>query len=287
LSQAVAVVAAVASATAFGIASAAQHSAARRVETTAALDPHLLVTLAKRPVWLVGMAADILGVALQALALRLGSVVLVQPLLVFGLPIAVVISARGVLGRRTWAGLSACTAGLAALALVSPSAPTARPAGRPAVVAGVAVVLLLALLLVPLRRDPAWRRGVAAGVALGATVALLAVIAADADRPLHVLTTWPAYALAVAGVLALLLTQSALQAQSLALPLAALTVTEPLVAVVLAAAVLHQRLPTTASTATVAVAGACCAAVGVALLAQSSPIIASSSRDEHDDPPDA
>jgi hypothetical protein len=226
------------------------------------------------------MAADIVGVGLQALALRLGSVVLVQPLLVLGLPVAVVISGRGALTRRTWVGLAACTAGLAAIALVSPAEPSARPGGRAAAIAGVVLVLLVGLLLVPLRRELAWRRGVAAGVSLGATVGLLAVVAADADRPLHLLTSWPVYALAVVGIVSLLLTQSALQAQSLALPLAALTVTEPLVAVVLAATVLKQQLPATAGAATVALAGAACAVVGVALLARSSPLIASAT-----DPP--
>ncbi|MDT7548284.1 MAG: hypothetical protein QOE84_678 [Actinomycetota bacterium] len=277
MSQAAAVAAALASATAYGIASAAQHDEAARVETKSALDPQLLLALAKRPVWLLGIAADIVGVALQALALRVGSVVLVQPLLVAALPIAVVISARGTLQRRTWLGLGACSLGLAALAVVSPSEPTAHPAGARAAVAGVVVAFLLLILLVPLRHDFAWRRGVAAGVSLGAAATLIAVVAADIGRPVHLLTTWPLYALAVAGALSLLLTQSALQAQWLALPLAALTVTEPLVAVVLAVAVLHQRLPATAGGVTVAVAGACCAAWGVVLLARA-PINASAAR---------
>jgi drug/metabolite transporter (DMT)-like permease len=272
VSQAAAVAAALASATAYGVASAAQHDQAVRVETTGPLDPHLLLTRAKRPVWLMGIAADVLGIALQALALRVGSVVLVQPLLVAALPIAVVISARGVLRRRTWTGLAACSVGLAALAVVSPAEPTAHPAGGRAAIAGVVVAFLLVLLLVPSRRDFAWRRGVAAGVCLGAAAPLIAVTAAEVDRPLHLLTTWPAYALIVVGGLSLLLTQSAFQAQWLALPLATLTVVEPLVAVVLAAAVLHQRLPSTAGSATFAVAGACCAAWGVVLLARSSPI---------------
>jgi drug/metabolite transporter (DMT)-like permease len=115
---AVAVPAALASALAFGTAAALQHRETGEVDRRGALDPGLLPSLARRPLWLVGIVADVLAVGLQGLALRFGPVSLVQPLLVAGLPFAVLLSC--LLGRRAprtaeLQGIVLCAVGLAVL----------------------------------------------------------------------------------------------------------------------------------------------------------------------------
>ena len=55
--------------------------------------PSLLLRLVRRPMWLAGTAADWSGFGLQALALGMGSILVVQPLLCTGLLFALPIGA--------------------------------------------------------------------------------------------------------------------------------------------------------------------------------------------------
>lgn len=89
-----AIAAGLAAATAYGVASSVQHDQVGHVAATNPLHPGLIGALTKRPIWLLGLAVDAAAVGLQAVALRYGPVVLVQLLVVGGLPIAVVLSAR-------------------------------------------------------------------------------------------------------------------------------------------------------------------------------------------------
>src|SRR5829696_5153993 len=60
----------------------------------------LLIQMAKRPVWLAGIAADALGFVAQAIALTIGRLAVVQPLLVasvvFALPLGAVLTGQRV-----------------------------------------------------------------------------------------------------------------------------------------------------------------------------------------------
>ncbi len=55
----------------------------------------LLVRLARRPLWIVGLFAHAVGTGLHAVALRFGALSLVQPLLVISLVFALPLRARG------------------------------------------------------------------------------------------------------------------------------------------------------------------------------------------------
>ena len=87
-SLAVAVPAAIAGAACMGLASAAQAKATKQVPASKTLHPGLLVDLARRPLWLIGIGATIAGLGLQIVALGYGPLLLVQPLLVTALPFA-------------------------------------------------------------------------------------------------------------------------------------------------------------------------------------------------------
>ncbi len=264
---------ALAAAASFGLASALQHLEAGRIDKRSALDPALLTALARRPTWLLGIIADVAAVALQAVALHFGAVALVQPLLVAGLPVAVLLSARyagrALLGKERL-GLLLCTGGLLLLAPATATTSLgAAPSRATATIAGVllgaaAGALLLLARRVPRLAPPA--TGTAAGAVIGAGSVLLAVSAGrSGDLPALLRSVAP-YAALVVGLLGLLLSQAAFQTGALGAPLAALSVVEPVVAVLLAVTVLHERLPSDAADRVAAIVGALLAVAGVIAL---------------------
>ena len=269
---------ALAAAASFGLASALQHLEAGRVDKRGALDPGLLTALARRPIWLLGIVADVAAVALQAVALHFGAVALVQPLLVAGLPVAVLLSARyarrALLGKERL-GLLLCTGGLLLLAPatattslgIAPSRATATVAG--VLLGAAAGALLLLAHRVPRLAPPA--TGTAAGAVIGAGSVLLAVSAGRSGDLPALLSSVAPYAALVVGLLGLLLSQAAFQTGALGAPLAALSVVEPVVAVLLAVTVLHERLPSGAADRAAAVVGALLAVAGVVALTREEP----------------
>ena len=270
-----AVAAALGSAAAFGLATAMQHAEAGEVQRRGAFHPGLIGSLAVRRGWLLSFIAEFAAIGLQGLALRDGRVALVQALIVFGLPVAVVLStllgARKLSGRDIL-GLGLCTAGLVACAVPQPpgaGTQTLPPLGRALWAAAVCGALVVALTVLAVRRPrlAGAASGAAAGVVIGMSVPVLAVVAAGLDDPVELLSSWPPYALAVLGLLGLTLSQAAFQTGSLGAPLATLTLTEPVTAVALAVAVLHQRLPEGTGPRLAILTGALVAAGGVLLLA--------------------
>jgi drug/metabolite transporter (DMT)-like permease len=273
---AVAVPAALGSAFAFAVASALQHRESGAVDKRGALDPGLLTSLARRPWWLLGVVADVVAVALQAVALRYGPIALVQPLLVAGLPMAVLLSCLFV--RRAprapeLFGIGLCSVGLAA---VAPAAATVGLSSEPERTASVVAAVLLTVLTLGLLGTARARprlagiaTGSAAGVVTGAGSVLLAVCAVRFDHLGQLLLSVAPYAAVVVGLLGLLLSQAAFQTGQLGLPLAALSVLEPAVAVLLAVTVLHERLPTDRpGVLAVGGCGAVLAVVGVLVLSR-------------------
>jgi drug/metabolite transporter (DMT)-like permease len=265
-----AVVAALGAAALFAVASAVQHQEANAVERGSGVA--LLLSLATRPLWLLGIGADAGAIALQALALGLGSVPLVQTLLVAGLPLAAALSAalqHRPMRRPEVVGMALCTPGIALLAPALSSTPSGHePSRAAAVVAGV-VLAAFALPLLAARHRPRFGglyAGLAAGAVLGAGSVLLAVAAGRFGDWSALFGSWALYGAAGVGLLGLLLAQVAFQTGDLGPPLAALSVTEPVVAVVLAGAVLKDDLPTSGPTVAVAVTGALLAVAGVLAL---------------------
>ncbi|HEX3780575.1 MAG TPA: DMT family transporter [Pseudonocardiaceae bacterium] len=238
----VAVPAALGSAVSFGFTGALQHLATTRVAARPALRPGLLVDLAKQPIWLGSLLANLSGTALQLLALDTGPIVLIEPLLVSGLLFAVLIRsmlARRLPSGRVLAGASLCGAGLAVFLLL------AKPSGGAAwltigaalpLAVGLAVILLLCLYIAARHPgDPrAFALAVGAGVLFGVSAGLakLTLGVLDAQGILVMLRSWPLYAVLVIGPTGFLLNQNAFQAtKNMAPALAIITVTDPLVGI--------------------------------------------------------
>ncbi|WP_033289576.1 DMT family transporter [Amycolatopsis jejuensis] len=239
----VAVPAAVAGAACMGIASAAQARATKEVETGKPLDLTLFKRLVGRPLWLIGVAATVLGLVLQLVALAYGPLLLVQPLLVTSLMFAGFVSAR--LERRRpdrvmSAGGLLCMAGLAAFLVI------ARPSGNSdTLVSGasllplgiaLAVLTALALGLAAFTSSGSLRvlgLAVATGVLYGLTAGLMKVVASQfrtgIDEPFR---HWTLYLVCVIGPLGFLLSQNTFQQGRFLTPaLAVITALDPLVGV--------------------------------------------------------
>lgn len=248
----VSVVLALAAAAMYGLGVALQERAAVVLADRLAMRPGLLVRLARRPLWLVGLLADIAGFVLQALALRHGSLVVVQPLLtvalVFALGIVAAIAHQR-LRAVEWGAVALVAAGL--LAFFAFSAPVTESAGRAAarswIVLGVVATGGIGALVGAAGPARSLRRALALAVAAGSSEAFMATLAKAASGRIDggvtdLLRSWSLYALVVGGVLVMLIVQSAYQVGRPALTLPTITVVDPVVASIIGVTLFGEEL---------------------------------------------
>ena len=235
----------------FAVAAAAQQRAAAQVPDERARGLGLIRVLVRRPLWWVGTGGDLAGYAAQAAALGLGSLVLVQPLLVttllFALPLAAWWSGRR-LSRADAVWALVLSAALALFVVVAE--PTAG-VDRAAPLRWLPAAVVLGVLLCGCLAGAAVRRGTVRAVLLGVVTALLygltaaltkGVVSLLDDGPLALVTAWETPALVLAAVGGTLASQSAFQAGGLGASLPVITVGEPVVGVVLGATVLAEQV---------------------------------------------
>ncbi|MGI9062228.1 MAG: DMT family transporter, partial [Pseudonocardiaceae bacterium] len=203
-----------------------------------------LWVLLRRPIWASGMAMIVVGFALQAAALAVGAVSLVQFVLVLELPFTLILSGLvlgGALRLREWTAIAAMTIGLV-LALVSlmPRGGDPYSTGLTVwIVSATATVALITLLVFYGRRrarggaKAAWY-GVATGIASGFVAVLVKAVvsAASAGGIAGVFTTWWTYLLILAVSAGFFLLQNALQAGRLVASQPGITLANPLLATV-------------------------------------------------------
>src|SRR5690242_17797421 len=183
--QLLAVLLALAGSACYAVAAVTQQGAAAHLAAGRAFDPVVLARLGRRPAWLAGLAAVIAGFALQAAALGLGRLVVIEPVLASGLLFALVLAARRdrrPLRRAEWAAALAVFAGLAVFLAAGQPTGGQRTAGVAVlgVAAGVAAGLTgLSVILAGRFAGPrrALLFGVGGGVAAGATDALVKTVA--------------------------------------------------------------------------------------------------------------
>ncbi|MCX4784890.1 MULTISPECIES: DMT family transporter [unclassified Streptomyces] len=210
-----------------------------------------LARLVRRRFWLAGVTVLGLSALLQAGALAVGSLSVVQPLmaseLLFTLLLGTVVFHHRP-GGRTWLSFLMLAAGLALfLAAVGPSAGEGTGmAGAWLPVGILAATAVLALLLVARTLTGAAGAavlGCATAVSFACTAALIKEVTGRVPEGAAVVfTTGYVYALGCAGLLSLLLLQSALRAGTLAASQPALTLGDALVSVVLGKALFGERI---------------------------------------------
>ena len=249
MSEATVVAMALASALAAAASSIMQHHSARRAP--AGKTHRFIGHLITRPVWIGGLAAAFVGLALHVVALDQGQLAVVQPLLIsgvlFALPVSALLEGRRPSGRE-WLLAAVLVGGLATFLLA------ARPsAGRVKLDADVlawSTLLVLALIGVIALLAFRWftaQRPALLGTAAGVGYGLVAALIKQADALwhhglLHLLTDWPIYALIAVGGAALSLTQLAYRAGPLAKSMPALTVTDPAASIALGVLAFREKL---------------------------------------------
>ena len=275
----IAVVAALGSSLAYAITAVTEQLSTKRVQRRRALSPELLLDLIKQPLWLAGVAANVASLALQVVALRFGPLALVEPILVFDLIFAGLITA--VMKKRadpvTGVGIVACAAGVAGFLFI------ARPSGGRLAIGftevlplliGFAVVLAGCLILA---RRNATVRPLALATACGAAFAVtdfsIKLVTAELTGGLaDLFTHWPLYAVAIIGPMGFLLNQSAFQADTLLAPvLAIITIGDTIGTIALAWIFLDEKLASGPAQIAGEVASLLVMAVGIVVLARRSP----------------
>jgi drug/metabolite transporter (DMT)-like permease len=262
--------AALASAVCYGVASVLQAVAARSAPRTEGVDPRLLLRLLVRPAFLGGLLLDVAGFAAQFAALRTVPVFLVQAALAAALAVTAIVAVPvlGVrLARREWAAIAAVTAGLAMLAS------SAGAEGTATVTAGLRWALLGATFVLAATGFAAGRLGDPAGAAvlglvggLGFGVVALAARALTDLSAAGLIVNPATYALAGAGVVAFLFYATGLQRGAVTVTTAAVVIGETVLPAVVGVLVLGDR--TRPGFAGVAVAGFVVAVGGALALAR-------------------
>lgn len=262
----------------FAVANVVQQRVAARLRSDAAFEPGVLLKLVRRPLWLAGLALVIISLALQATALDLGRLVVIEPVLASSLLFALALAARADRRRMRpveWLAAIATFAGLAVfLSVAQPSGgrPTASQAQLGlAAVAAVAIALaagLLAKRMSPLRR--ALTLGVGGGIAAGVTDALTKTVAALAGaHQLGAVADVRVYLLVVIGLLTYTMQQNGYRAAALAAFLPVFSVLDPAVGSLLGLVLYHEHLAGGPARIAAEAAAVLAAAWGIARLARS------------------
>ena len=167
-------------------------------------DPRFLAEIVRKPVWLLGGFLVIGGWILQAAALNVGSLVLVQALmalsLVFALPLGARLTGQHV-GRRSVIGATTTLAGIVILvAIGQPQGGIAEPEAAAWWISGIVVVVLIVLFtwLAYRRRGPlsAALFAAAAGTCFAFQAAVTKVFVSELGNGLGaIFSSWPVYVL--------------------------------------------------------------------------------------------
>ncbi len=236
----------------FALASVLQQRGTTTIDDSDALGAGMLTSLVKRPVWVAGIVCDIAGFCVQAWALAIGSLLLVQPLLVttllFALPLAARANRRRLTGTE-WAWAGVLVASLACFVILGePTAGLDRPPFASWVPALVICTPLVAACVWSAASLPHGTKrslvlAVAAGVMLGLSAPLTKTgITGFSGGIVAGLTTWELWAMALTAALGTFWQQSSYQAGDVQTSLPTVTILKPIVAMALAVTAYQEHL---------------------------------------------
>jgi drug/metabolite transporter (DMT)-like permease len=211
-----------------------------------------LFKLVAVPVWLAGTVVLLLGYATQGAALDRGKLVVVQPLLVttivWALPLGYWLTSQHV-ARRQVLGAAVVVVGLAAFVLVGdPDEGVDNASTAGFVLATLAIAAVVAALLLWLRtKSSRALRAAVLGVCAGLFYGLSASFAKPVINDLHVSIgeaagSWETWALLGFGFIAFVIQQMSLASGQLAPAMAAVSVANPAVSVILGILLFDERL---------------------------------------------
>jgi drug/metabolite transporter (DMT)-like permease len=272
------IVIALAAACLLGVGFVCQQHAAYEEPLREVLHIELILHLARKPVWLLGIALMIGGQLLGMVAFDLAGVTAVEPLLAMTLVFALIFAHviyREHFTRAAWCGAILVCAGVSMFLLFG------QPGGGTPVsngslrwlTAGIVVMAAAALVAVG-RRLPLIPRAIlvasAAGMLYGVQDVLTRAALEITNEGIGALfVTWHPYALVAVAAAGLLLAQSAFDMAPLQASLPASTAAEPIVGIVLAVVIFSERLNVTPVALAAEVLGLIAMVGGIVVLGRS------------------
>jgi drug/metabolite transporter (DMT)-like permease len=259
----------------FALSTSIQHRVAGDAPTAARhMRGGLLGYLVTNPQWLFGVSIGGVGWVLHVAALRLGSIVIVQPVIVSGIVLAVPIRAaldRRLPSRRDMRLVGVTAVGLGAfLAVANPTAGRDGPDTRTGAIVTVVGLIVAALIVVGtsrLRRADAQALllGSGAGVLFGLAAGLIKLVAGGFDTavPQASLVSWPLWALVVGGGFGVGMNQRAYHLAPLSVSMPILNIVAVIVALVFGTLVFGETPARTPSAITVQALSLVCMAIGL------------------------
>jgi drug/metabolite transporter (DMT)-like permease len=238
----------------------------------------LLLRMARRPVWLAGIASDALGFVAQAIALSVGRLAIVQPLLVssvvFALPLGAKITGQKVTRKDIGAAILVTGALVAFLTIADPSGGRDdAPLGDWLIAGAVSAAIVAPLVVTAMRLGPSKKAallGTATGILFGLSAALTKVVADQlGDDVWSVFTDWQLYALVAVGYISMTLNQMALSTGALAPAVSTSMAFDPIASVVLGVTLLQESIHETPLGVIATLASLAAALVGIAILSRS------------------
>ncbi|MFI5035091.1 MAG: DMT family transporter [Acidimicrobiales bacterium] len=222
------------------VASICQRLGVEDAPMTAGPSMSLVRHMVRRPIWLLGFVIMAAGFASQAVALHLGALNVVQPLMVTELVTLVLVLwlwyATPLVARDLVAAV-ATAGGLGMfLFLAAPQVGARIPSDAQWLETGLSVVVVAAALTVLGSRGPGRRRALLLGAAASVGFALLAAVTKSMTDVLArgwgaVVTSWQLYALCVIGLTSFLIMQSAFQVGPFAASQSSLILVNPFVSI--------------------------------------------------------
>jgi drug/metabolite transporter (DMT)-like permease len=247
-----AVVLALLAAMLFALAATLWQRAALSLEGVTIRHPRSILVLLTQWVWLLGLAAQILGVVLQAAALDRGRVSIIQPLLVttviWALPLGYWITHQ-VIGRREVIGASIIIVGLAGYATFGdPAAGVDDAPGADWAASIIVITLACIALFLFAGRGTLTTRAAVLGAIAGMLYGLSATLMKPVTENLHteglgdVIAGWEFWVWAIAGIVGFVFQQLSLATGKLVPSVATVSVANPMISVLLGALVLQETL---------------------------------------------
>jgi drug/metabolite transporter (DMT)-like permease len=246
-----AVLLAVGAACGIGTGAALQQQAAHGISGTGSAGLGLILVLLRRPSWLLGVAAMVTGFVLQATALDLGRLAVVEPILANSLIVALIVSAlrhRSWPRAADWLAMVLAVGGVALFLVVA--APSGGRSQPPAIWWAPLLICVAVIGASALRSSSHWSTpraamtlAAVAGMTVGCSDALVkTTISSASDLGFAVLGTFPPYLLVVVGAAGFLLQQHAYRIGELRAALPAASVLEPLTGTLLGLTLFEERI---------------------------------------------
>jgi drug/metabolite transporter (DMT)-like permease len=235
----------------FALAAALQQKGALNLPPVSLAQPMSLVRLVGQTMWLLGTVALVTGYVFQAVALDLGRLSVIQPLLVttvvFALPLGYLLTKQHVRSREV-IGAVAIVVGLGLFVYFGDPASGKENASNLEWAIMIGLLSLLSVLLLVFGTSgglsmKAAAYGTVAGILFGLSASLTKPTLDYLDQSVGtMLSHWECYALAIAGVLGFVLQQVSLGTGRLAPSVATVSVANPVVGILIGTLLLDERL---------------------------------------------